>query len=49
MGENAEIRLGANVVQGQVTCQGVAKAFGLPYTPIEELLQAASAGARAIN
>jgi alanine dehydrogenase len=38
MKENPEIRLGANVVRGKVTCKGVADAFGLPYTPIEELL-----------
>lgn len=38
MRESAEIRLGANVVRGKVTCKGVAEAFGMPYTPIEELL-----------
>ena len=37
MVENAEIRLGANVVRGKVTCEGVARAFNLPYTPIDEL------------
>jgi alanine dehydrogenase len=37
MVENAEIRLGANVVQGKVTCEGVARAFNLPCTPIDEL------------
>lgn len=36
--ENPEIRCGANVVKGKVTCKGVAEAFDLPYTPIEELL-----------
>jgi alanine dehydrogenase len=36
MGENTEIKLGANVVQGKITCEGVAKAFDLPYTPIEQ-------------
>jgi alanine dehydrogenase len=36
--DNAEIRLGANVIQGRVTCRGVAEAFGLPYTPVEQLL-----------
>ena len=35
---NAEIRAGANVVRGKVTFQGVADAWGIPYTPIEELL-----------
>jgi alanine dehydrogenase len=29
--ENNEIKLGANVVQGKVTCKGVAEAFGLEY------------------
>jgi alanine dehydrogenase len=38
MQENPEIRLGANVVKGKVTCKGVADAVGLPYTPISELL-----------
>jgi alanine dehydrogenase len=38
MAENAEIKPGANVVRGKVTCQGVAKAFGLAYTPIDELI-----------
>jgi alanine dehydrogenase len=38
MKENAEIRLGANVVKGKVTCKGVAEAFDLGYTPISELL-----------
>jgi alanine dehydrogenase len=38
MVENAEIRLGANVVRGKVTCEGVARAFNLPYAPIDELV-----------
>jgi alanine dehydrogenase len=38
MRENAEIRHGANVIDGKVTCKGVADAFGLEYTPVEELL-----------
>jgi alanine dehydrogenase len=38
MKENPEIRLGANVVNGRITCKGVAEAFGMEYTPIEELL-----------
>jgi alanine dehydrogenase len=37
--QNPEIRFGANVVKGKVTCKGVAEAFDLPYTPIEDLLQ----------
>ncbi|MBT8763944.1 alanine dehydrogenase [Desulfohalobiaceae bacterium Ax17] len=38
MEENSEIRLGANVVKGKITYKAVAEAFGLEYTPIEELL-----------
>jgi len=38
MKENPEIRLGANVVRGKITCKGVAEAFGLEFTPIENLL-----------
>ena len=38
MQENPEISLGANVVEGEVTYQGVAEAFGLKYTPIETIL-----------
>ena len=38
MQDNPEIRLGANVVKGKVTYQGVAEAFGLEYTPIDTLL-----------
>ncbi len=36
--ENPEIRLGANVIQGKVTCQGVADAFSLEYIPADSLL-----------
>jgi alanine dehydrogenase len=36
--ENPEIRRGANVVKGQVTHQGVAEAFGLEYTPFEQVV-----------
>lgn len=36
--DNAEIKQGANVVQGHVTYQGVAEALGLEYRPVEELL-----------
>jgi alanine dehydrogenase len=38
MQDNLEIKLGANVVKGKVTYQGVAEAFGLEYTPIDKLL-----------
>ena len=36
--ENAEIKRGANVVEGKVTYQGVAEAFGIKHTPIDKLL-----------
>jgi len=39
MKENPEIKLGANVIKGKVTYRGVADAFDLEYTPIEELLR----------
>ena len=38
MDENMEIRLGANIINGKVTYKGVAEAFDLPYTPVEELI-----------
>lgn len=38
MQENTEIKLGANVVKGKITYQGVADAFGLEYTAIDTLL-----------
>ena len=38
MRRNREIRLGANVVAGRITYQAVADAFGLAYTPIDDLL-----------
>ena len=38
MRDSAEIRGGANVVDGKITYQGVAEAFDLEYTPIEILL-----------
>jgi len=38
MQENEEIKLGANVVKGKITYQGVADAFGLEYTSIDTLL-----------
>lgn len=36
--ENRELKLGLNVVGGKVTYKGVSDAFGLPYTPVEEVL-----------
>ena len=38
MRENNEIKLGANVVKGKVTYKGVADAFDLELTPIDNLL-----------
>jgi len=38
MQENKEIALGANVINGKVTYKGVAQAFDLNYTPIDDLL-----------
>ena len=38
MQENPEIKLGANVVNGNITYQGVADAFGLEYCPIDDFL-----------
>ena len=36
--ENAGIKCGVNMVEGKVTCKGVADAFRLEHTPIDELL-----------
>jgi alanine dehydrogenase len=36
--ENPEIKRGANVIQGKITYKGVAEAFDLEYTPIDNLL-----------
>ena len=36
--ENPEIKKGANIVLGKVTYKAVADAFGLEYTPVEEVL-----------
>jgi alanine dehydrogenase len=38
MQESTEIKLGANVVKGDVTYKGVAEAFGLEYVPIDSHL-----------
>jgi alanine dehydrogenase len=38
MQANEEIKKGANVIDGKVTYKAVAEAFGLIYTPVEELL-----------
>ena len=38
MKENPEIKPGANIINGKVTCKGVAEAFALEYAPIESVL-----------
>ena len=38
MTDNPDIRPGANVVNGHVTCRGVSEALGLEYKAIKELL-----------
>ena len=38
MKENMEIRLGANIIEGMVTCRGVAEAFSAKCVSIETLL-----------
>lgn len=39
--ENSAIRRGANIVLGHITYPEVAEAFGLEYTPLDEILQIA--------
>jgi alanine dehydrogenase len=36
------IGAGVNMVTGRITCQGVAEAFGLAYTPLAEVLETAT-------
>jgi len=36
--ENAGIKCGVNMVEGKVTCKGVAEAFGLEFVPVDSLL-----------
>ena len=36
--DNAALKLGLNVVGGKVVYQGVAEAFGLDYTAVEEVM-----------
>jgi alanine dehydrogenase len=36
--DDPALALGVNMVERKVTCEGVAEAFGLDYTPIEEVL-----------
>ncbi|GAH82857.1 unnamed protein product, partial [marine sediment metagenome] len=36
--EDKALAKGLNIVNGKVTCQGVARAHGLPYSLVEEVL-----------
>ncbi|MBU1568593.1 MAG: hypothetical protein KJ630_23570 [Proteobacteria bacterium] len=36
--ENKGIRTGLNIIKGKVTCKGVAEAFDLAFTPVEEMI-----------
>lgn len=36
--ENNELKLGLNIVAGKIVYEGVAKAFNMAYTPVEEVL-----------
>jgi alanine dehydrogenase len=36
--ENPALAKGINLVEGKITYKAVAEAFGLPYTPLEEVL-----------
>jgi alanine dehydrogenase len=38
MQENAEIKAGANVIDGKVTYKAVAEAFDMDFTPVETLI-----------
>lgn len=38
MQENNEIKLGANVIKGNITFKAVAEAFSMDYTPVEEFI-----------
>jgi alanine dehydrogenase len=35
---NRELRRGVNIIEGKITHTGVADAFNLPYTPVEDIL-----------
>ncbi|MBV6644382.1 MAG: alanine dehydrogenase [Cyclobacteriaceae bacterium] len=36
--DNEELKLGLNVIQGDIVYQGVAEAFGMPYTSVDQYL-----------
>ena len=37
--DNSELKLGLNIIEGKVCYQGVAEAFDLDYTPVDEFLK----------
>jgi len=37
--ENKELKMGLNIIEGQIVYKGVSDAFGLPYTNVEEFLK----------
>ena len=40
--DNEDLRLGLNVVNGEICYKGVSDAWNLPYTPVEQILEAAA-------
>jgi len=40
--DNHDLRLGLNVVNGEICYKGVSEAWNLPYTPVESILEAAA-------
>ena len=38
LGEDKALARGLNLLEGKVTCEGIAKAHSLPYHPLEEVL-----------
>jgi alanine dehydrogenase len=40
--DNLDLRLGLNVVNGEICYKGVSEAWNLPYTPVESILEAAA-------
>jgi alanine dehydrogenase len=44
LADDLSLRLGVNVAAGKVTYQPVADAVGLPFTPVDEVLEGAAAG-----
>jgi alanine dehydrogenase len=40
--DNEDLRLGLNVVNGEICYKGVSEAWNLPYTPVEQILEGAA-------